>query len=185
MKRALAVAFVIGSAASAAAQGASPEGQPEGGRDGGPGRRPREEIFRMVDEYVAEHLQQELALSDEQLGRVLPLVRKLNADRRRIAERRIRATFQLRRLLKEGGATDARVAEALQQLKAAEAEEPVAVRAGHDAIDAQLTPLQQAQFRVLEAEVEHRLRQVMARMRGQRSGGPHGEDDLQPKHPPR
>lgn len=183
MSRALALALVVVSAAGAAAQ----EGRPEGGPEGGPQRRPREEIFRMVDTYVAEHLQERLALSDEQLNRVLPLVRKLNADRRRFAERRMRSIVQMRRMLKDGTANDARIAEVLQQLKAAEMEEPVAVRAGHDAVDAVLTPMQQAQFRILEAEIEHRMRQVMARVRGQRSGpgGPRGEDAPHPPHDPR
>lgn len=181
MSRALVVAFVLASAAGAAAQDARPpqEGRPEAG----PGRRPREEIFRMVDAYLAEHLQESLALSDEQRNRLMPLVRKLNADRRRFAERRIRSVMQMRRMLKDGTATEARIAELLQQLKAAEVEEPVALRAGHDAIDAQLTPIQQAQFRILEAEMEHRLRQVMARIRGER-GGPGGPRD-DARHPPR
>lgn len=164
MSRALATALLLVSAAAAAAQ--------EGGPEGEPARRPREEIFRMVDAYVADHLQENLGLSDEQQNRVLPLVRKLNADRRRFAERRIRAIHQMRRMMKAGMANDPRIAELLQQVKAAEAEEPAAIRAGHDAIDAVLTPVQQAQFRILEAEIEHRLRQVMARVRGERRDGP-------------
>lgn len=164
MTRALATALLLVSAAAASAQ----EGRPEGD----PPRRPREEIFRMVDAYVADHLQENLGLSDEQLNRVLPLVRKLNADRRRFAERRIRAIHQMRRMTKGGAANDPGLAELLQQVRAAEMEEPPAIRAGHDAIDSLLTPIQQAQFRVLEAEIEHRLRQVMARVRGERRGAP-------------
>ncbi len=182
MKRALTVLFVLACAAGAAAQEGRPEG-PLAGREGGPGRRPpREEIFRMVDTYIAEHLQESLSLSDDQLDKLMPLVRKLNADRRRFAERRLRALFQMRRMLKDGTATEARVAELLQQVKTAEAEEPVAVRAAHDAIDAQLTAMQQAQFRVLEAEVEHRMRRVMANVRGPRSGGAGARDDGRPPH---
>jgi hypothetical protein len=174
--------FVLSAAAGAAAQ----EGRPQGAPDGGPRRPPREEIFRMVDAYLAEHLQESLALSDDQLNRLMPLVRKLNADRRRFAEQRIRALFQLRRILKEVGASDARIAELLQQVKSAELEEPIVVRAGHDAIDAQLTPLQQAQFRVLEAEVEHRVRQAMGRLRAERSGRPGAPpDERRPPHDPR
>ena len=181
MRHALAVALALFFAGEAAAQ----EGRPPGG---GPGRRPpREEIYRMVDAYVAEHLQESLSLSDEQRGRVLPLVQKLSAERRRFAERRVRALFQMRRAIADGTATDAKMAELLQQLKAAEAEEPGAIRASQDAIDAQLSPLQQARFRVLEAEVEHRMRRVMARVRGQRGGKPGGPppDGDDPRHDPR
>jgi hypothetical protein len=166
------------SAVAAAAQ--------EGRTEGEPSRRPREEIFRMVDAYLADHLQEYLGLSDEQRNRVLPLVRKLHADRRRFAERRIGAIHQMRRMTKDGMASDPRIAELLQQVKTAEAEEPAAIRAGHDAIDAVLTPLQQAQFRILEAEIEHRLRQVMARVRGGRGerGGSRREDPARPPHDP-
>jgi hypothetical protein len=180
VRHALAVLFVVASAAGAAAQ----EGRPERA----PGRRPpREEIFRMVDAYIAEHLQESLALSDEQLNRLMPLVRKLNADRRRFTERRIRSVFEMRRMLKEPAPNEARIAELLQQLRAAEAEEPAAIRAAHDAIDAQLSPLQQARFRILEAEVEHRVRRVMASVRGQRPNGAtrRDEDAPRPPHDPR
>jgi len=176
--RALATALLLVSAAAAAAQ----EGRPEGER------RPREEIFRMVDAYVADHLQENLGLSDEQRNRVLPLVRKLNADRRRFAERRIRAIHQMRRMMKAGTVNDPRLVELLQQVKAAETEEPAAIRAGHDAIDAVLTPVQQVQFRILEAEIEHRMRRVMARVRGERRdapGRPHREDAPRPPPDPR
>jgi hypothetical protein len=178
--RTLAIALLLASVTAASAQ----EGRTEGER----ARRPREEIFRMVDDYLAEHLQQDLGLSDDQLERVLPLVRKLGADRRRIAERRIRALHQMRRMVKAGMGNDPRIPELLQQLKAAEAEEPAVVRAGHDAIDALLTPVQQAQFRILEAEIEHRLRQVMARVRGDRRGGagrPHRGAGPRPSPDPR
>jgi hypothetical protein len=162
--RALATALLLVSAAAAVAQEGRPGSEAQ--------RRPREEIFRMVDAYVASHLQENLGLSDEQLNRVLPLVRKLGADRRRFAERRIRALHQMRRMMKAGMTNDPRLPDLLHELKAAEAEEPMAIRAGHDAIDAVLTPVQQVQFRIFEAEIEHRMRQVMARIRGERRDGP-------------
>ena len=163
MIRALATALLLVSAAVAAADEGPPEAESP--------RPPREEIYRMVDTYLADHLQESLGLSDEQLNRVLPLVRKLHTDRRRLAERRIRALHEMRRMVKAGKANDPRVAELLHQVKTAEVEEPVAVRAGHDAIDAVLTPVQQAQYRVLESEVEHRMRQVMGRVRAERGDG--------------
>lgn len=176
MTRALATVLLVGFATAAAAQ----EGRP-GGKSS---RGPREEIARMVDAYVAEHLQERIGLSDEQVEHVLPLVRKLNADRRQFAERRIRALHQMRRMMKSGTANDARVAALLQELKAAEAEEPAVIRADHDAVDALLTPVQQVQFRILEAEIEHRLRRVIARVRGERrerSGGPRREESPRPQ----
>lgn len=154
---------------------------PEGARQG----RPREEIARMVDSYVADNLQERLGLGDDQLARALPLVRRLHAERRRFAERKMRALQQMRRMVRAGTISDAGAAEALQELKAAETEEAAAVRAGRDALDAVLTPPQQVKYRILEAEIEHRLRELMARVRGERRDGPgRRRGDGPPTEPP-
>jgi hypothetical protein len=137
----------------------------------GPRGRPREEIFRLIDDYVARSLQEKVGLTDEQLERALPLVRRLNADRRRFAERRMRASFQMRRAVRAGSITDARAAEMVQEAKAAEVEEAAAVRAGQEAVDGVLTPVQQVKYRILETEIEHRLRELTARVRAQRRDG--------------
>jgi hypothetical protein len=154
---------------------------PEGARQG----RPREEIFRMVEAYVANHLQETLGLSDDQLARALPLVRRLHAERSRFAERRMRAVHQMRQMARAGSISDASAAEALHEVKAAEAEEAAAIRAGQDALDAVLTPAQQVKYRILEAEIEHRVRELMARVRDQRRAGPgRRRGDGPPKEPP-
>ena len=129
--------------------------------------RPRDEAFRMIDAYILSNMQESLGLSDEQFGRLLPLVQRLQRDRREFGRRRMTALQELRSQLMSGGATEARVAELLREVKAVEAEEPSAVRRDMDAIDAALTPVQQAKYRLLEVEVERRLRALMAQMRGQ------------------
>ncbi len=172
----LSAALMVG-AGTAAAQ----ENPPEGERRG----RPREEIFRMVDGYIATNLQERLGLSDDQLARALPLVRRLHAERRRFAERKIRALHQMRRMARAGSISDARAAELLHELKAAEADESAAVRAGQDALDAVLTPSQQVKFRILETEIEQRVREAMARVRAQRrDGAGHRRGDGPPKESP-
>ena len=50
------------------------------------------------------------------------------------------------------------MAELLREVKAAEAEEAATMRRDLDAIDAVLTPVQQAKYRVLEVEVERKIR---------------------------
>lgn len=126
----------------------------------------------MVDEYISSNLQERVGLNDEQLARALPLVRRLHADRRQFAERRMRALHQMRRMARAGAIGDARASELLSELKAAESEEAAAIRAGQDAVDAVLTPAQQVNYRILETEIEHRLRELMARVRAQRRDGP-------------
>jgi hypothetical protein len=66
------------------------------------------------------------------------------------------------------------VADLLKDVKTAEAEEMATLKRNRDAVDAALRPQQQAKFRVMEAEVEHKLRELMAEMRqrqGRRLGG--------------
>jgi hypothetical protein len=134
------------------------------------GHRPRDEAFRMIDAYIVSNLQEALGISDEQFTRLLPLVKRLQRDRRELVQRRIQALQELGRAVRHGGATEARVADLLRDLKAVEAEERDAIRRDMDAIDAVLTPLQQAKYRLLEVEVERRLRALMSELRGQNRG---------------
>ena len=130
--------------------------------------RPRDEAFKMIDAYIVSNLQESLDLTDDQFVKLLPLVKRLQSDRRDVLQRRQRALMELRRVLASGGATEARVAELLGQVKAAEADEPGILRKDRDAIDGVLSPVQQAKFRVLEVEVEHKIRELMGQIRSQR-----------------
>ena len=149
--------------------GAGPQGPgPAEGERAGERRVPRDEAFKMIDAYIVSNLQESLDLTDDQFVKLLPLVKRLQTDRRTTLQRRQQALMELRRLLASGGATEARVTELLREVKAAEAEEPGLLRKDRDAIDAVLSPLQQAKFRVLEVEVEHKIRELMTQIRAQR-----------------
>jgi len=137
----------------------------EGGRRHGP---PQDHVFKMVDSYFINNLKQRLDLTDEQLTRVVPHVQRLQTDRRELAQRRMRAMRELNRVLLSGTATEAAVRELLREVKAVEAEEPATLGRDREAIDAVLSPVQQAKYRLLEAEVERRVRHAMARARGGR-----------------
>ena len=119
----------------------------------------------MVDAYVVSHLQESLALSDEQYVKVLPLVTKLQGDRREHILGRGRVIREMRRLLHAGGGSEARLVEELGELKRLESEGPARAKSDMDALDAALTPLQQAKFRLLELEVERRMRELLGRAR--------------------
>ena len=80
----------------------------------------------------------------------------------------MRALVELRRVLQEGGATEARVAELLREVKAAETEGPALVRKDMEAVDAMLDPVQQAKYRLLEVEVERKLRGLLSEMGARR-----------------
>jgi hypothetical protein len=143
----------------------SPRAEGEGSRRGN-----REEAFKMIDAYVVSNLQESLALTDEQFVKLLPLVKRLQSDRRAVLLRRQQPLMELRRVLGSGAATEAQVKELLRQVKAAEAEEPIVLARDRDAVDAALSAVQQAKFRVFEAEVEHKIRELMTQIRAQRRG---------------
>lgn len=130
-----------------------------------PARRPREEAFKMVEAYVVSNLQESLGLTDEQFTKLLPHVKRLQKDRRDLAQRRGQALGEMRRVLASGTATEARVSDLLREVKAVEAEQPEVVRKDMEAIDGVLTPVQQAKFRLLEGEVERKIRALMNDLR--------------------
>jgi hypothetical protein len=133
---------------------------------GGAAERPgRAEAFKMVDAYVMSNLQESLGLSDEQFAKAIPLVKKLQTERREYYFERTRRMREMRRLLHQGGATEAQVLELLGQIKALDADGPAQTRKNVEALDAVLTPVQQAKFRVLELEVEQRMRELVRRAR--------------------
>ena len=133
-------------------------------------RNPREEAFRMVEAYVVSNMQESLGLRDEQFARAIPLVKKLQRDRRDYLLERGRLMREMRRLLRQGGAVEPQVTELLKQAKALEAEGPERTRRDLEALDALFTPIQQAKYRVLESEVEQRMRELMNRARAARPG---------------
>ena len=158
--------LVLAASLLAAAIASADAGAQAGGARGeGRGQGRREEAFRIVDAYVLSHLQESLALSDEQYVKVLPLVTKLQSDRRDFFLSRARVLREMRRSLRAGGASEATLVEKLSELKRLEGEGPARVKSDLEALDAALTPRQQAKFRVLEVEVEQRLRELMGRAR--------------------
>jgi Spy/CpxP family protein refolding chaperone len=140
-----------------------PQGSP--GPRGPQGRG--DEVAKMIDAYIVSNLQESLGLTDEQFVRLLPLVKRLQSERRASMQGRGRALRELRQLLESGTATEAHVAEQLREVKREEIEGPERVRKTTEGIDAALTPLQQAKFRVLEADVERRIRQIIGQARRQ------------------
>jgi Spy/CpxP family protein refolding chaperone len=139
-------------------------------QDSAAGRPAREEAFRMVDAYLVSNLQESLGLSDDQFAKAIPVVKKLQRERRESLLERVRVMREMRRLMKQGGVAEAAVLELLQEAKKLEAEGPERTRRNLEALDALLTPMQQAKYRVLEGEVEQRIRELTNRARAGRPG---------------
>lgn len=145
--------------------------------------RPGDEAAKMVDAYIVSNLQESLGLTDEEFVKLLPRVKRLQSERRASMQERRRAVRELRRLLESGTATEAQVAEQLREVKREEIEGPEKVRRTRDGIDAALTPLQQAKFRVLEWDVERRIREIIGQARRQGRAGPRASKQPQPDEP--
>jgi hypothetical protein len=158
--RVVAMAGALPLASWASAQDEAPAARPGDAR--------RDEAFRLVDAYLVSNLQDGLGLSDEQFARVLPLVKKLQTERRAYLLERTRLLRDMRRLM-HGGGDEARLLDDLRRLKGLEADGPARVKQHADALDATLSQVQQAKFRLLELEVEQRMRELMNRAR---SAGP-------------
>ena len=124
-----------------------------------------------MDAYLISNLQESLGLTDDQFARALPLVKKLHSDRREFARKRMQALRLLRRTLNSGAATEAAVAELLKQANDAAQDERAATTRNLEALDSALTPLQQAKYRVFEAEVDSRLRHLRARTQERKATG--------------
>jgi Spy/CpxP family protein refolding chaperone len=125
----------------------------------------------MVDAYIVSNLQESLSLTDEQFVKTLPLVKRLLSDRRELAEARRQALRELRQMLQSGSATEARVADRLREVKGLENDEREKTKRDLDALDGVLTVVQQAKFRVMEVEIEQKIRELLNQARQRRRPG--------------
>ena len=149
------VVLAVGAAGALAQEEAPP----------GADRPARDEAIKLVDAYVVSNLQESLGLTDEQYAKAIPLVKRLQSERREYYLERTRSLREMRRLLQRGGATEGQVLDLLKQLKALDVDGPARTRKSLEALDAMLSPVQQAKYRVLELEVEQRMRELMNRVR--------------------
>lgn len=156
------VVLAVGAAGALAQEEAPP----------GADRPARDEAFKLVDAYVVSNLQESLGLTDEQYAKAIPLVKRLQSERREYYLERTRSLREMRRLLQRGGATEGQVLDLLKQLKALDVDGPARTRKSLEALDAMLSPVQQAKYRVLELEVEQRMRELMNRARSRQGGRP-------------
>jgi len=140
----------------------------------GPGKGGPQEAFKMIDAYLLANVQDALGLSDEQGAKVVPLVLKLQGDRRNFHRQRHKALGEMKKQLGSGTATEAQIADRMKALRALEGEELEAIRKDVEAIDKELTIVQQAKFRILEREVERKIQGLIKEYRERRVMSEHG-----------
>ncbi len=134
------------------------------------GQALRDEVGEVIDAYLLMKVQDRLGLTDEQFAKLVPLIKRQQDDRRKLEGQRFRALREMRQLFAQGGATDERIVALLNEVKQVEADLPTTLRRNAEAIVALLTPVQQAKYRLLNAEVEHHLRELRWQARDRRHG---------------
>jgi hypothetical protein len=113
---------------------------------------------RILDEYLLSKVQGALGLSDAVASQVIPLVAKLQKDRRNLLVRRRVSLRAIRDVLQSGRATELGISDLMAEVRATERESAVRLKNDLDAIDRKLTAVQQARYRILEDDVRRRVR---------------------------
>lgn len=168
----VALLLVVASPASAQPGRGQQQGKvPQQNREsrGGPGDdMSPAQLHQLFDAMLAMQAQRVLSLSDEQYAQFLSRLQTLQETRRRSQLQRVRMIGELQRLTSPRNGKPAGEAELTQRLKALhelESRAATDVRRAYDAIDAILTPVQQARFRVLEEQIERRKLELVGRAR--------------------
>ena len=134
----------------------------------GRNRAPIQEVIEGL--YVSRFLQ-ELELNDDQFARVLPALRDSLRQRNQLGQRRSRALNALRRSIQEGASDDeinARVRDV--------DESDLALRAVQEkffrSVDPELSPRQRGRLRIVQPNLEQRIRNLIDRSRNQGGRNP-------------
>ena len=135
---------------------------------------PDEELGRAIRQHFLTRLRAELALTDEQMEAVAPLVEEIEGTRSRLRRERMQTVRSLQRGM-EQGAGDEELQRQLDRLGAIEEEQRLNEAEVMAEIDAQLTVRQRVQFRFyterFRRNLERRINE-MQRDRGGRMRGP-------------
>ncbi len=121
-------------------------------------------IQDVVEGFYVSRFQRELELDDGQFTRVLPALRESLEKRTELGRRRSRELAQLRQALRNG-APDDEIVEKIREVDQTDAE----LRAIQDnllkAVDPELSPTQRARLRIVQPNLEQRIRNMIERSR--------------------
>ncbi len=125
---------------------------------------PVPEIQEMIQGFYVSRLQQELTLDDEQFVELLPALRDSLEQRNRLGQEHSRALNELRRALQEG-ASDDEFNRLVQDVDNTERQLRDVQEELLREVDPTLTPEQRARFRIVQPNVENRIRNLIERSR--------------------
>ena len=142
-----------------------------------PNRIPRNRlapIQDVVEGFYVSRFQRELELDDNQFAKVLPALRESLQKRTELGRQRTRALTAMRQALRNG-ASDEEILERVREVDAADVELRAVQERLLREVDPVLTPSQRARLRIVQPNLEQRIRNLIERSRNpnaQRRGGP-------------
>ena len=142
-----------------------------------PSRIPRNRltpIQDVVEGFYVSRFQRELELDDNQFAKVLPALRESLQKRTELGRQRTRALSAMRQALRNG-ASDEEILERIREVDAADVELRAVQERLLREVDPVLTPSQRARLRIVQPNLEQRIRNLIERSRNpnaQRRGGP-------------
>jgi hypothetical protein len=134
------------------------------------------ELATILDAYAIVQAQNALQLNDEQYGRFVSRLKRLQDIRRRYAQARNRLVQELRKLTADPSTDEALIRERLKALRDVEQQSAEAVRREYDNLDEVLDPRQQVRFRVFEEQLERRKLDLLIRARARAARGQQDAD---------
>ena len=153
---------------------APPERAARGNR---PGLAPSNaELATILDAYAIVQAQNALQLNDEQYGRFVSRLKRLQDTRRRNAQVRNRLMQELRKLTADPSTDEGVIRDRLKALRDAEQQSAESVRREYESLDEVLDPRQQVRFRAFEEQLERRKLDLLIRARARAARGQQDTD---------
>jgi hypothetical protein len=140
---------------------------PPAGRAGRPNRAVpnNADLTTILDAYAIVQAQNALQLNDEQYGRFVARLNRLQDTRRRNLQARNRMMQELRKLANDPATDETIIRDRLKTLRDHEDQAAEALRGEYDALYEVLDPRQQVRFRVFENGLEQRKLDLLIRAR--------------------
>jgi Spy/CpxP family protein refolding chaperone len=135
------------------------------------------ELERRVRARMAEMMREQLGLSEEEDARLSEIVQGFEGQRRQLGRQERAVRRRVEALMLEGGQDLAEAAELLQRMSALRVQEAELIKAEHEALLEEFTPIQVLRL----VHLREQLGQRIQRLRGQPGrGGGRGGGDVRP-----
>ena len=123
------------------------------------------ELATILDAYAIVQAQNALQLDDEQYGRFVSRLKRLQDVRRRNTQVRGRLMQELRKMTADASTDEGTIRVRLGALRDAEQKATESLRREYDSLDEVLDARQQVRFRVFEEQLERRKLDLLMRAR--------------------